>query len=348
MQLYERGLWRLDDEVSKFIPSFAAVPGVAKGKGKDLEPLARPIVMRDILTHTSGISYSVLPVLRDGRPNPMARKLAKAEKAETLAEVIDAAAAVPLVHQPGETWSYSMGIDVAGRVVEVLSGMPLDEYFEKHIFGPLGMTSTCFTQRITPEIQARQVQCYSANIMAVMQDAKGFYKEDFQGERMQRMPNDALQRGPALVPGGGLVSTLDDWMALIECLCGGGLCRDGSRLLQPETIELMAQNHLPENCAAGPQVSLINGRRREEQGYGFGLGVAVAPDPLGGAAASSGLFEWGGLTSTIFWVDLRHRLAVVCFTQLLPSSVYALRTELKELLYGHLGTAVPGQQRSRL
>lgn len=272
MQLYEKGMWQLSDAVHKFIPSFNKCPGVllrdSSEVGIGTEPLARPITMRDILTHTSGLSYSIMPVDSFGRPNPLAKLYqdARLESKSSLQEVVDSVAALPLLHQPGSSWNYSMGIDVVGRVVEVLAAMPLDQYFQKHIFEPLDMRSTCFTQRMTNELQERQVQGYV-----------------FTGQQpsMKASPaaaQQALKQG-ALSPGGGLLSSLDDWSRFSRCLCNGGEL-EGSRILGARTVGFMTRNHLPETCARGPQMVLVNGHPSDDAGYGFGLGGWLAAPSL--------------------------------------------------------------------
>lgn len=331
MQLFERGLWALDDAVSKFIPAFADVPGVLNAKG-DLVPLERAISMRDLLTHTAGLTYSIMPFLRDGRANPIQQELAKLDlQSQTLEEVANGLASLPLVHQPGRVWEYSMGIDVVGRVVEVLSGMTIDVYFNKYILEPLDMRSTCFVQNATQEMQARRVQCYSANVPAWMQDQAAFYNKDFSGERMKATPpHEDFTNMPlkAFNPGGGLLSTVDDWLKFAECLCRGGVCADGQRrILGASTFELMARDHLPADFRFRPQPVFVNGRPEEEKDCGFGLGSAVAKGSTG-----HGVLEWGGMTSTVFWADTQRKVAAVCFTQLLPSFVYPFRSELKGII----------------
>jgi len=146
LQLLEKGLWNLEDPVEKFLPKFAMVPGVIDSQGQ-LQPLDRPISMRHLLTHTSGMTYSISPTLSDGRQNPVqAQYVESFQSAQTLEELIDNLAKLPLVEQPGSTWNYSVGIDVIGRVVEVLSGMTFDMYLDEHIFKPLGMDSLLLSE----------------------------------------------------------------------------------------------------------------------------------------------------------------------------------------------------------
>lgn len=356
LQLLEQGLWSLDDPVTKFLPVMAQVPGVM-AEGGQLEPLERPITMRHLLTHTSGVSYSIMPNLTDGRPNPVSVEFREAmlDQSTSLEDLVNRVAAVPLVNQPGTTWNYGFNIDIVGRVVEVLSGMPLDVYFEQNIFRPLGMTSTCFRPRAAPEMKARLVHLYSANFPAIAKYGSYFFKSDFSETprmlkghfmygRFSEGPNDYTVAGPvALEPGGGLLSTLDDWVLFTECLRKGGSCPGaGRRILQPGTAELMATDLRPPGCLTHPSMRLVCGRGKEDPGYGHGLGVVVAVDPEGrGRSLGPGVgsIEWGGMASTIFWADPGERVSVVFLTQIFAPDTYPLRSELKELVYTHLRRA---------
>ena len=332
LQLLEQGKWALEDPVSQHLPAFASIPGVvSKEEGGDLEPLASPITMRMLLTHTSGLSYDILPALTDGRPNPVANNYTAVQAAATLTEVADIVAGIPLVAQPGSTWNYSMGIDIMGRCIEVLSGLPIDEYFSKHIFEPLGMSSTAFVQRMPAELDARRVAFFNANMPAMMKAGAAFFAPDFDGPKMVAAPAEeggADAFGSALAPGGGLVSTLSDWVLFTQALLGSGLGANGARILEAASVDLMASDQIPESNL-GPQMRLINGRPEDDADYTQGLGVAVGT----GAVKS---FEWGGMTSTVFWVDRERDIGVVCLSQLVPSVVYPLRTQLKAMVYGSL------------
>jgi CubicO group peptidase (beta-lactamase class C family) len=333
LQLLEQGMWALEDPVSKHLPAFAACPGVISADATaaelgELEPLASPLTMRMLLTHTSGLSYDIMPALADGRPNPLAARYAaaKLEGEGSLRETADRIATLPLVAQPGTTWNYSMGIDVMGACVEVLSGMELDAYFEEHIFAPLGMGSTAFVQRMSPQLEARKVDYFNANLPAIGEHGRAFFSPDFEGVKMVAGPEMDGMRKPALDPGGGLVSTVSDWVLFTQALLGSGLGANGARILQPSSVDLMASPHIPESDR-GPQMNLINGTREDNDDYTMGLGVAV-----GTAEVKS--FEWGGMTSTVFWVDREHDIGVVCLSQLVPSVIYPIRTQLKGLIYG--------------
>lgn len=279
----------------------------------------------------SGLSYAILPTLTDGRPNPVAEAYAAVQTAGSLDEVADIIAGIPLVAQPGTTWNYSMGIDVMGRCIEVLSGMPIDEYFSRHVFEPLGMHSTAFVQRMPAELDARRVGFFKANLPAIMEAGAAFFAPDFDGPKMvdaTTADGSAGAFGRALAPGGGLVSTLGDWVLFTQCLLGSGLGANGARILEAASVDLMASDQIPESNL-GPQMRLINGRPEDDAHYTQGLGVAVGTGDIKS-------FEWGGMTSTVFWIDRERDIGVVCLSQLVPSVVYPLRTQLKDMVYGSL------------
>jgi CubicO group peptidase (beta-lactamase class C family) len=282
----------------------------------------------------SGLSYHILPTLTDGRPNPVAEAYAAVQTAASLEEVADIVASIPLVAQPGSTWNYSMGVDIMGRCVEVLSGLPIDEYFSQHIFEPLGMHSTAFVQRMPAELDSRRVGFFNANLPAIAKAGRAFFSPDFTGPKMFRATEaegSADTFGQALAPGGGLVSTLSDWIMFTQALLGSGLAANGVRILDSSTVDLMASNHIAESDM-GPQMRLINSRSEDDADYTQGLGVAVGTGDIKS-------FEWGGMTSTVFWVDREQDIGVVCLSQLVPSVVYPLRTELKAIVYRSLASS---------
>jgi CubicO group peptidase (beta-lactamase class C family) len=204
----------------------------------------------------------------------------------------------------------------------VLSGQPINAYFEQHIFQPLGMKSTCFKQLAPHDMRARQLDVYTANLPAYMQDRKKFLADDYAGPKMGRsnMAQGGFN-GSALLPGGGLLSTVSDW-----CVFVGALLNGGGGLLNPESVALMASPQLPAQCQSGPVMQLINGTAADNALCTMGLGVAV------GGAGSAGSFEWGGITSTVTWIDPPAGIAVVCFSHIVPPVLYPLRTELKAIV----------------
>src|SRR4051794_16686197 len=318
MMLWEEGAFELTDPVSRFIPEFESSRVWAGGSA--LKPVTAPVVepMRiwHLLTHTSGLTYGfhyahpVDALYRDagfewGFPRGL-----------DLAGSCAAWAGLPLLFQPGAEWNYSVSTDVLGRVVEVASGMSLDEFFASRIFGPLGMTDTGFVARDP----SRLPPLYSpdpSTRLAVENEAMG---------------RAALHEPDALSGGGGLVATAADYHRFALMLLGEGAL-DGVRLLAPRTVRLMTANHLP----GGLDLHTFGRPLFAETpfyGVGFGLGFSVVLDAVAGQSASSvGEFAWGGAASTAFWVDPSERLTALFFTQLLPSSTWPIRSELRQLVY---------------
>ncbi len=329
MMLAERGLFHLDAPVSDFIPSFsdcrALIPGATRID--QTEPCAPP-TLHQLMTHTSGLSYpfnpGVLPAAMDE-----ADLLFKPHQG-VLAEMVEQVAALPLAFKPGTRWEYSVGIDILGRVVEIVSGKTLAEFFDGEILGPLGMTETAFS--VPPGAGDRFAALYTplaGDAMALNAAREG-------GDTLRL--TDAPEKSPFLAAtmysgGGGLVGTIDDYMKFAEMLRRGGSC-DGGRLLGPRTLGFMMRNHLPGDIASmGPQ----SFAEQPMEGVGFGLGGAVLLDPgRMRTPGSVGDFSWGGMASTFFWVDRALDMTVVFFTQLAPSSSYPARSQLKALVHGAL------------
>jgi CubicO group peptidase (beta-lactamase class C family) len=325
MMLVERGLIQLNAPVSDFIPSFAnphcLVPGASDIT--QVEPCAPP-TLQHLLTHSSGLSYSFNPGIV-----PMAmeeQKLMFAPGPENLAEMTEQLAQLPLAFRPGTHWEYSVGIDVIGRVIEIIAGQTLEDFFIEEIFDPLGMNTTRF--RLPEGTKDRFTELYTS----LEGDSFGLNvkKPD---EPLLRLV-DTAEKSPFLNTnmqsgGGGLVGTIDDYMAFTEMLRTGG-----KGLLSPHTLSFMMRNHLPGEIASmGPQ----SFAEQPMEGMGFGIGGAVVLDPArAGVPGSVGDFSWGGMASTFFWVDPVQQLSVVFFTQLMPSSTYPNRPQFKALVHGAL------------
>jgi len=287
MMLVEEGRLLITDPVSKFIPAFANTKvGIVNGDKLDLAPLKRPITVQDLMRHTSGLTYGFTGT------SPV-QKLIKAANVvnanRSLAENAEAMAALPLMHQPGEVWEYSVSTDVLGRVVEIVEGASLGEVLQNRLFGPLDMVDTAF---FTPESKvARRADPFSFDFMtAAGVDARG----------VTTPPK--FQSG-----GGGLVSTLADYTRFAAMLSFGGAI-DGKRILSPRTLAFVASDHLDA------------GVRKDHYllwpGHGFGLGFAVRTDPgKAPTAGSVGEFFWGGMMGTAFWVSPRDSLFAVLMVQ---------------------------------
>jgi CubicO group peptidase (beta-lactamase class C family) len=320
LMLWEEGRFELTDPVSRFIPSFAESRVWRSGSVTTpvTDPLTEELRMWHLFAHTAGLTYGFLyahPV--DDLYRRAGFEWGTPPGAD-LAEVCDRLAALPLLFQPGREWNYSTATDVLGRVVEVASGMALDEFFATRIFEPLGMVDTGFA---VPDDQQHRL----AALYIPTPGTRQVHRADALGQAARRRPD-------CLAGGGGLVSTLADYHRFAQLLLGRG-CVDGVRLLAPRTVRTMASNHLP----GGQDLSEFGRPLFAEttfDGVGFGLGVSVTIDPVKAKTAGSvGEFGWGGAASTYFWVDPTEDLSVVFMTQLLPSSTHPIRSQLKQLVH---------------
>ena len=326
MQL-ERGLFHLDAPVSEFLPEFADMQALIPGAERidQVEPCAVP-TLHHLLTHTSGLSYPFNPGILGAEMDRLG--LVFRGDHGTLAEVTEQTAALPLAFQPGKRWEYSVGIDVIGRVIEVVTGRPLDQVFAEDIFAPLGMTDTAFT--VPDGVGNRFASLYTplaGNAMALGSAADG---EDTL-RCVDTWDDSPWSRTTCFSGGGGLVSTIDDYMRFAEMLRQRG--RIGSDwLLSPKTMDFMTANHLPGDIASMGPASFAE---LPMDGMGFGIGGAMVLDAARARAPGSiGDFGWGGMASTYFWVDPVLDMSVVFFTQLSPSSSYPGRPQLKALVHG--------------
>jgi CubicO group peptidase (beta-lactamase class C family) len=319
MMLVEEGLVALDDPVHKFIPEWrdlSVYAGGALGAFRTERP-QRPMLMVDVLRHTTGLTYGF-----QFRTNVDAayRSLGLGEFHGKLSldETIKALATVPLEFSPGTAWNYGVSTDVLGYLVGKISGVPFERCLHERIFKPLQMIDTDFY--VPASKAARFAACYSA-----APDARMKLADD--------PTSSPYLKPPALHSGGaGLVSTAADYLRFGQMLLNGGEL-DGARLLSPKTIQLMTQNHLPGKKEL-PELSRSMFSEAMYNGVGFGLGFAVTIDqPRTMILGSNGEFTWGGMASTLFWVDPREELVGIFLTQLMPSSTYSVRRELRTLTY---------------
>ncbi len=339
MMLYERGLLQLDDPASAFISGFDRLEVFESGDATSYQtvPAEREMTIRDLLTHTSGLTYGHLfahPL------DEIYRQRRFFEDPDmTLADLAGHLSALPLLFSPGSRWNYSVATDVLGHIIEVISGQSLDRFFSAEIFEPLGMTDTGFC------VAAEQVDRFAAN-----------YERREDGFRLIDKPRESsyLQLPKLHSGGGGLVSTASDYLRFCWMLLNkGGL--DGARILGRKTVELMTANHLPDHAdltgmgymlysetrpeaigmGLGARHNLRRGGPRAQtrhDGVGFGLGGSVLLDPAAAQIlASPGEFAWGGAASTFFCVDPLEDMALIFLTQLMPSSSYPIRRELRVL-----------------
>lgn len=306
MMLQEEHGFPLTSPVMAFIPSFAATQ-VVNADG-ELEPQARPMDLRDILTHTSGLTYDFLL----GSPADDAYRAARImnDATRTLEELADAIAEQPLAFQPGAGWRYSVGIDVVARVVEVISGQPLGTFLQERLFGPLGMTDTAFG---VPDDQlGRLAAMYGLpDLMGRDYSAAQLLEAALAGvnERHDVSETYPTDQPDTFVRGGvGLFSTIDDYLSFATMLLSGEA--NGERFLGRKTLELMHTNHVPAELLP---FDLIG---QPFNGWGFGLGSRVLMD-VGrmGGHGSVGEFGWAGAAKTYFWVDPTESIVGVYMSQ---------------------------------
>ncbi|MCH8686299.1 serine hydrolase domain-containing protein [Pedomonas mirosovicensis] len=322
LMLVEEGLVALDDPVHRFIPEWEGL-GVyedgAQGAFRTRAP-ERPMQMVDLLRHTSGLTYG----FQQRTPVDAAyRALGVGEIALTmpLEEMIGALTRLPLEFSPGTAWNYSVSTDVLGYLVGRIAGKPFEDVVQERILDPLGMKDTGFA--VKPGQAERLAACYQ------VAPEGGFSLYDDPASSPYLSP-------PVMASGGGgLVSTTEDYLRFCRMLLQGGQY-EGARLLAPKTIELMTANHLPE----GKDIQSLSQSMFSESAYagvGFGLGFAVTMDPARTLLpGSAGDYFWGGMASTYFWVDPKEDMAVLFMTQLIPSSTYPVRRELRTLVYSAL------------
>ncbi|MEM6617843.1 MAG: serine hydrolase domain-containing protein [Pseudomonadota bacterium] len=331
MQLLERGLVHLDARLGDIIPAFANMHALVPGATgiTEIEPAPSPTMVQ-CLTHTAGFSYpfnpGVLPAAMDEA------KLMFAGASPSLTFETDRLGALPLAFQPGTRWEYSVGIDVIGRVVEVVSGQALDVYLQENVFAPLGMTDTSFILR--DDQLGRTANLYTPLVGNAM-DINAKPPEPGTLRLIDTPDESPFRTTTCWSGGGGLVGTIDDYARFTEALRTGG-----GPLLSPATTQFMMQNFLPGEIASmGPQ----SFAEQPMEGMGFGLGGAVVLDPARARTPGSlGDFSWGGMASTFFWIDRENALSVLFFTQLSPSSSTPARPQLKALVHGAM-TAGTGQ-----
>ncbi len=320
LMLWEEGAFQLKDPVSTYLPAVGDMRVWRSGSvtAPVTDPMTEPMAMWHLFSHTAGFTYGFMwahPVdelyrragFEWGTPADV-----------DLAGVCDRLAELPLLFQPGREWNYSMGLDVLGRVIEVISGRSLDEFLRERLFEPLGMADTGFW---VPEDEQHR-------LAALYYPAPPTKK----AKLFEGMGAAARSRPAAFLGGGGLVSTAADYHRFAQFLLRGGEL-DGARLLAPGTVEMMASNHLP----GGVDLTEYGRPLFTEtafDGVGFGLGVSVTIDPVKAKVPGSvGDFGWGGAASTFFWADPVEDLTVLFLTQLLPSSTHPLRPQLRQLVH---------------
>lgn len=314
MTLYEKGAFQLDDPLSKYAPEFADMKvykGVDANGNFILEPAKRPITIRDITRHTAGFATDDNPAL-----SAAIRKVQPMSPDNTLSEMAKRIASLPLQSHPGDEWAYGISVDVQAYLVEKISGKPFDQYLKETIFDPLKMTNTWFT--IPESDQKRLAALYSRSDSGTL----------------SRMPDEGANfmhtKEHTLKPGGwGLSSTLDDYMKFTQMLVNKGRLGN-ARILKPETVQLMATNHLSDTIS---KRSWLPSKGR----VGFGIDFAVRTQPPASKDENNGVvgeFFWDGAASTLFWVDPVNDLTAILFTQLFPFEKVKLHKSFRDAVYG--------------
>jgi CubicO group peptidase (beta-lactamase class C family) len=345
MQLVENGQLRLNDKVSKYIPAFKNTKVINLEFQDYVVKPKREITIRDLLTHTSGLTYSwagegpVNQIYRKYNIRPYYFGALDAELNKfpgNTCQFAAAAASAPLLHNPGEKWSYGINMDVLGCVVEVISEMTFADYLQKNIFDPLGLKSIGFS--VNPQDKDSFTTLYTSG--AFSRDGEVVAPSGLnQAELMysaELRPIDSFDNSPYLTNssklfdgGSGLVSNIDDYSRFAEMLLNGGVL-NGVRILSEASVDVMSRNHLSEEILSDGAAFGLNG-------IGFGLTVGNVMDPgVAGTYSAEGEFFWGGAASTIFWVDRTNNVTATMMTQYMPSDKYPLREELKTLLYSSL------------
>nr|WP_137677951.1 serine hydrolase domain-containing protein [Parerythrobacter lutipelagi] len=313
MMLVEDGKLTLDQPVADFIPGFANMMVQKEYDGsigpENLEPLARPVTVRMLMTHTAGLGYGIIqkgPIVKAMGdkglvPGQISRfpipGLSRAKPTDSLEKFADGIASLPLVHQPGTRWSYSVGLDILGRVIEVASGMSFESFLETRLFKPCGMDSTWF--QVPKAVSARMTTNYGvANGMSLPIDLGA---------------NSIFYDNPGFASGGaGLVSSPRDYDQFQRMLVGRGML-DGTRVMSEAAVLEGTSNLLPEGAdTAGTWVA----------GQGFGAG----------GRSSGGAFGWGGAAGTTGFVDMESRLRAANFTQYMPSDAYSIQREFPDIV----------------
>ena len=323
MMLYEQGRFQLDDPVHRFIPSWKDLRVFVSGNHPVFKtaPVERPMTIRDLLTHTSGLTYGFME-----RTNVDAayRKLGVADRARpryTLRDMVETLAQLPLEFSPGTRWNYSVSTDVVGYLIEVISGQPLDAYLREHVLEPLDMRDTGFV------VHDEQIPRFAAN-----------YERQADGTlKLLDDPEQSQYRECTFFSGGGgLLSTAPDYFRFTAMLRNRGEL-DGVRLLGRKTLELMTTNHLPGGRELTELAQAGMFTETAYAGVGFGLGFSVMQSPVRAhILGTPGEYAWGGAASTAFWIDPAEDLIVIFMTQLMPSSSYPVRRELRVLTYAAL------------
>jgi CubicO group peptidase (beta-lactamase class C family) len=309
MMLYEENKFNLNDPVEKYLPEFRDLQ-VYAGEDEEgnmiTEPQNHPMTIRELMSHTGGLTYGIFAQSGVDSQYVEADLL---NTDNTLEEFSRKLSQIPLKHQPGAQWEYSVSVDLQGYLVEKLAGQPFGEFLEQRIFDPLGMTDTDF--HVSEEKASRFAQVYGYDDNGELLAGEGFPGANF-------LRDPAFESG-----GGGLVSTAMDYMRFSKMLLNGGEL-EGVRILAPLTVELMHKDHTPRG---------MQGAMSKATGTVFGLDFAVIQDPVLAESYSTGEYYWGGAAGTWFWIDPVEDLVFVGMIQQFGGQLPNVRGTSKRLLY---------------
>ena len=351
MILLEEGKLRLNDPVSLYIPEFGKtqVLIVNEDGTSTLIDQTKVMTIRDLATHTSGIAYdftankALAKIYRENELSPyftintptketLVSGMISSEKTYkdicSFAEAL--ASKAPLMHQPSERYTYSMGMDVLGCIIERVSGVKFDEFLNTRIFKPLNMQDTFFSVPESKRDRFTTLYAEVKDLKTYMPDMGDSIPDDLTMLRVDGKQNSAYFKEATLFDGGsGLVSSTEDYLKFAQMLLNGGKLGE-QRILSRKSVELMSGNHLPDTFSSDAYLETAGGYRR---GAGIGLTVGLLTDPAkAGQYGSKGMFFWGGAASTIFWIDPEEELVAVLMTQVLGSSEL-LRETYSALVY---------------
>ncbi len=318
MILVDEGRIALDDPIANYLPELSDLKvGVESkdaatgAKTLELVPADHQPTILELLSHTAGFGYGLAP---SSQVDVLYQQAELLKNDETLAEKIRKLGQLPLKHQPGSQWDYSISVDVLGRLVEVVSGQTLDVFFQERIFAPLGMVDTGF--HVPEEKRARFADMYALSIFGQLTPST----EDL-GRKFLEPP-------AMLMAGGGLVSTAGDYLSFCRMLLNKGVAGD-TRILKEETVTQMTTDVLGDR-----PISLI-GRALGMTGAGFGLGFSVTKEPFRESRGAMGEYNWGGAASTLFWVDPEKQMIGIYLIQILPSN-FTTPLQFKKTAYNAL------------
>lgn len=308
MQLVEQGKMKLDDPVSKYIPSFAGIQVFLDPVAADFKqtrPADREITIEDLLLNTAGLSHRFGALYRQNEVR---------SRGDTLAELVEKVATVPLIGDPGEQWVYSISITVLGRIIELVSEQGFDDYLNEHVYGPLKMTDTAF---FVPSDKAeRLARAYRVSA------------EDRSLSLLPQMEIPITQNPPLLEGAAGIVSTVPDYLRFLQALLNGGEL-DGERILQTGTVEAMTVNHIPEALmpfGTNPNNPML------DRGWGYGMAVVV-DEKMSAYGTNNGEFGWSGSLGTFSWADPVSGTSVVLMLQIQPAGAYNIASKFKTMIH---------------